>query len=87
LAGEPERLAGFNKLYEMACHNLVLTEDHNFYIDEMGDSALRLPLLELGRRLVDQGFLADQNDVFLLYLAEIRAGLGTLLLHRQRRDF
>jgi rifampicin phosphotransferase len=42
----------------------------------MGDSVLRLPLLELGRRLVCQGALADQNDVFLLYLVEIRAGLS-----------
>jgi len=42
----------------------------------MGDSALRLPLLELGRRLVCQGALADQHDVFLLYLVEIRAGLS-----------
>lgn len=76
LAGDPEKLARFNELYEMARHNLVLTEDHNFYIDQMGDSVLRLPLLELGRRLVRRGALADQNDVFLLYLVEIRAGLS-----------
>ena len=36
---------------------------------------MRLPILELGRRLVRQGTLADANDVFLLYLTEIRAGL------------
>ena len=76
LAGDPEKLARFNELYEMARHNLVLTEDHNFYIDQMGDSVLRLPLLELGRRLVNQGAFDDQNDVFLLYLAEIRTGLS-----------
>jgi rifampicin phosphotransferase len=76
LVGNPEKLARFNELYDMARHNLVLTEDHNFYIDQMGDSVLRLPLLELGRRLVRQGALGDQSDVFLLYLAEIRAGLS-----------
>ena len=36
----------------MARHNLVLTDDHNFYIDQMGDSVLQFPLLEIGRRLV-----------------------------------
>jgi rifampicin phosphotransferase len=76
LAGDPGKQARFNELYEMGRHNLVLTEDHNFYIDQMGDSILRPPLLELGRRLVRRGALADQNDVFLLYLVEIRAGLA-----------
>ena len=76
LADDPEKLARFNKLYDMARHYLPLTEDHNFYIDQVGDAVLRLPILELGRRLVHQGVLTGANDVFLLYLAEIRAGLG-----------
>jgi hypothetical protein len=78
LAGDPGKLARFNELYEMARHYLVLTEDHNFHINQMGDSVLRLPLLELGRRLVCQGALADQHDVFLLYLVEIRVWVDTL---------
>src|SRR5215471_20134852 len=45
-------------------------------IDQVGDAILRPFLLEIGRRLVRQGSLADANDVFLLYLAEIRAGLA-----------
>jgi hypothetical protein len=76
LIGDPEKLARFNELHDMGRHNLVLTDDHNFYIDQVGDSILRPPLLEIGRRLVRQGALADENDVFLLYLAEIRAGLA-----------
>jgi phosphohistidine swiveling domain-containing protein len=76
LAGSPDKLARFNELYAMARHYLPLTEDHNFYIDQVGDSVLRLPLLELGRRLVRQGMLADAQDVFLLHLAEIRHGLS-----------
>jgi pyruvate,water dikinase len=76
LAGDPQQLARFNELYDMGRHNLVLTDDHNFYIDQVGDAVMRLPILELGRRLVHQGALADANDVFLLYLAEIRAGLA-----------
>ena len=76
LAGDPDKLARFNELYDMGRHNLVLTDDHNYYIDQVGDAILRPPLLEIGRRLVRQGSLADANDVFLLYLAEIRAGLA-----------
>jgi rifampicin phosphotransferase len=76
LAGDPEKLARFNELYDMGRHNLILTDDHNFYIDQMGDSILRPPLLEIGRRLVHQGALANEDDVFLLYLEEIRAGLA-----------
>src|SRR5262249_56812494 len=59
-----------------ARHYVLLTEDHNFYIDPVGDAVVRLPLLELGRRLVHQGVVTGANDVFLLSLAEIRAGLG-----------
>ncbi len=76
LAGDPEKLARFNELYDMGRHNLVLTDDHNFYIDQVGDSILRPPLLEIGRRLVRQGALANEDDVFLLYVGEIRAGLA-----------
>jgi pyruvate,water dikinase len=81
LAAEPQKLARFNELYDMGRHNLVLTDDHNFYIDQVGDAIMRLPILELGRRLVRQGVLADANDVFLLYLAEIRAGLAGVNQH------
>jgi pyruvate,water dikinase len=76
LAGDPEKLARFNELYDMGRHNLVLTDDHNYYIDQIGSAILRALLLEIGRRLVRQSALADANDVFLLYLAEIRAGLA-----------
>ena len=76
LAEQPEKLARFNELYDMARHNLILTDDHNFYIDQIGNSIMRPPLLEIGRRLVRQGALVDENDVFLLYQAEIRAGLS-----------
>jgi rifampicin phosphotransferase len=76
LAEDPEKLARFNELYDMGRHNLVLTDDHNFYIDQIGDSILRPPLLEIGRRLVHLGALASEADVFLLYPEEIRAGLA-----------
>ncbi len=76
LAADPQKLDRFNALYDMGRHNLLLTDDHNFYIDQVGDAIMRLPILELGRRLVRQGALAEANHVFLLYLDEIRSGLA-----------
>ena len=46
--------------------------EHN----QAGEAVLAISPPEIGRRLVRQGSLADANDVFLLYLAEIRAGLA-----------
>lgn len=76
LAADPEKLARLMELYEGARHYLNVTEDHNFYIDQVGDTLMRLPILEVGRRLVHHGAVADANDVFLLYLAELREGIS-----------
>ena len=76
LAGEPEQLGQIEGLHAMASHYLTLTEDHNYYIDQIGNAVIRLPILELGRRLVERGRLESQDDVFLLYTAEIQAGLA-----------
>ena len=65
LAGEPEQLARFNELYEQARHYLNITEDHNYYIDQVGVGVMRLPIMEIGRRLVARDALADSSDVFL----------------------
>lgn len=76
LAQDPERLARFDLLYEQARHHVIVDEDHNFYIDQMGNAALRLPILELGRRLVGHGAVDHADDVFLLTTAQIGSGLG-----------
>ena len=73
LAGDPESLGKFNGLYEMARHYLVLTEDHNYYIDQVGNGIMRLPLLELGTRLTEADALSDPSDIFHLHMDEIRA--------------
>ena len=36
LADDPEKLAQFEKLYEAAVYSFPLTEDHAFYIDQLG---------------------------------------------------
>jgi pyruvate,water dikinase len=53
----------------------VLDEDHNVYIDQMGNAGLRFPVLELGRRLVRHGTIEEIDDVFMLTTPDIRAGL------------
>jgi len=76
LVHDPERLARFDLLYEEARHHVIVDENHNFYIDQMGNAALRLPVLELGRRLVGHGAVDRIEEVFLLTTTQIKAGLG-----------
>ncbi len=71
LAGTPEKLGPFNGLYEMAKHYLPITENHNYWIDQIGNSIVRLPLIEMGKRLAGNGSIADVDDVFMLFRAEI----------------
>ena len=48
LAGDATKLADFERLYEGAKTYLNVTEDHNYYIDQVGNTIMRLPLLEAG---------------------------------------
>jgi pyruvate,water dikinase len=88
LASEPSKLARFNELHDMARHYLPITENHNFYIDQIGIAVLRLPLLEIGERLVRKGVAADADSVFMLYRKEIPDAIGgkdvrDLVVHRR----
>ena len=76
LAAEPAKLARFNELYETAACFTPVAEDHNHYIDQMGDIVMRYPALEIGRRLVARKSIAGEDDVFFLHLPEIEAGMG-----------
>jgi pyruvate,water dikinase len=76
LAGDPAKLARFNELYETAACFTPVAEDHNHYIDQMGDIVMRYPALEIGRRLVVRGSIAAEDDVFFLHLPEVREGMG-----------
>ncbi len=53
----------------------ILSEDHNFYIDQMALVTLRLPLLAMGRRLAARGLLAVADDVFFLECEELEQAL------------
>ncbi|HLF77628.1 MAG TPA: PEP-utilizing enzyme [Dehalococcoidia bacterium] len=74
-AGDPAKLAKLEELYEAARRNMQVTEDHAFYIDQMGVNTLRLPVLEAGKRLTQRGLLNSPDDVFYLLLDELKDAL------------
>lgn len=53
-----------------------LTPDHHFYIDQGANARLRVVLITLGRRLVDEGLLDQADDVLFLRYDELRAFVG-----------
>ncbi len=65
-------------LVSVAQQYLPVQENHNFYIDQMNTVLLRLPVLELGRRLTAAGALTDANDVFYLTPDEIQDAAAEL---------
>src|SRR3970040_281291 len=72
LAGSEAQLDTFRNLLQSAQTYLPIQENHNFYIDQMNTVLMRLPLLELGRRLQALGALEDVDDVFFLTDSELR---------------
>lgn len=70
LAGEPERLAQFRRVYESAQQLWPLKEDHSYYIDQASSALVRHALAELGRHLANHGLIKRPDDVFFLDLEE-----------------
>lgn len=89
LANDPERLAKFERLLGYSKYAYPLTEDHAFYIDQMGVALLRRYVLVLGERLAKRGSLATAEDIFYLYDRDVRDAManGTdmkgLVAHRK----
>jgi pyruvate,water dikinase len=75
LANEPEKLRRFEELLHASRYTLRLTEDHSYWIDQMGLAAFRRFLLSVGARLARKGAVDHRNDVFFLYLDEVRDAL------------
>jgi rifampicin phosphotransferase len=75
LASDPDALAKFDELYEAAQYSFPLTEDHAFYIDQLFISVFRRFCLAVGDRLVADGVIAEQEDVFFLRRDEVVEGL------------
>ena len=53
-----------------------LTPDHHFYIDQGANAHVRLVLIAIGRKLVEDGVLDQPDDVVLLRYNELRVLLG-----------
>jgi phosphohistidine swiveling domain-containing protein len=75
LADDPDRLAKFDELFDAARFAYPLTEDHAFYIDQMGVVLLRTFVLAVGEAFVRDGLIDSRDDVFLLYRNEVRDAL------------
>ena len=69
---EPARPA-FAALLPLVQQYVPVSEDHNFTIDQKFTVVTREAFLQLGRRLVAEGRLADAEDVFFLVHDEIGA--------------
>jgi phosphohistidine swiveling domain-containing protein len=54
-----------------------LTPDHHFYIDQGANAHLRLVLLAVGRKLVEDGRLDQPDDVLFLRYNELRMLIGS----------
>jgi phosphohistidine swiveling domain-containing protein len=76
LADDPEKLAKFDELYDAARYAYPLTEDHAFYIDQMGVTLFRRFVLAVGDALVRKGSIDQRDDVFLLHRDEVRDALA-----------
>jgi rifampicin phosphotransferase len=77
LANDPAKLARFEELMEAGKYNTRVTEDHSYWIDQMGIAAFREFCLQVADRLVAGGVLAQPDDVFFLYVDEFRDALKT----------
>jgi rifampicin phosphotransferase len=76
LADDPDRLAEFERLFDAAKYAYPLTEDHAFYIDQMGVVLFRRFIRALGERLAARGCFDGQDDIQFLYDREVRDAMA-----------
>ena len=76
LAGGPAAVRErFERELAMAQRGTMLNEDHNYWIDQQGMHWVRQALVEGGRRLAARGAIELADDVFYLWIDELRAAL------------
>jgi phosphohistidine swiveling domain-containing protein len=76
LADDPEKLARFEELFDAAKYAYPLTEDHAFYIDQMGVVLFRRFVYALGERLARRGCFDEAADVMHLHDHEVRDAMA-----------
>jgi phosphohistidine swiveling domain-containing protein len=73
LARYPEAVRGqFEAMVQIGRQGAFLQEEHNFYIDQRGLALMRLFFVQVGDRLVSDGWLAAADDLFMLTVDELR---------------
>ncbi len=76
LADYPAPIRGqFEAMLVAAQESVVISEDHNFWIDMVVAHHVRQVAMAVGRRLEAEGALAHADDVFLLHREELRDAL------------
>jgi pyruvate,water dikinase len=61
---------------DLALRMVPLTPDHHFYMDQGTYARVRLVFLAIGRKLVEQAFLEQPDDIFFLRYHELRLLAG-----------
>lgn len=90
ISGYPDQVrAQFEFLLFAARSGSRVQEDHNFWIDQIGQHEMRQFCLEVGNRLTSRGQLASKHDIFMLDMDEafdfLRTGADARPLSAQRR--
>jgi pyruvate,water dikinase len=75
LKDRPQDLARFEEVLRTACATGPLTEEHNYWLDRRNHANMGRATRVFGARLVRDGALHDREQIFLLYLDEVRDAL------------
>jgi phosphohistidine swiveling domain-containing protein len=73
---EGEGLAEMKAANDINLRMAPLTPDHHFYIDQGANAHVRLVLIAIGRKLVEEGRLDQPDDVLFLRYNELRMLIG-----------
>jgi len=75
LADRPTDLARFEEVLAAACATGPLTEEHNYWLDRRNHANVGRATRTFGARLVRDGVIRDREQIFLLYVDEVRDAL------------
>ena len=67
-----EQLADMRRALDANLRMAPLTPDHHYYIDQGANAHMRLVLIAIGRKLVEQGMLDQPDDVIFMRYNELR---------------
>ncbi|TMC45783.1 MAG: hypothetical protein E6J23_04000 [Chloroflexi bacterium] len=92
LADRPDDLARFEEVFAAARGAGPLTEEHNYWLDRRNHANVGRAARTFGARLVSDGVIKNREEIFLLYLDEVRDALraprdlSTLIVERENEQ-